>query len=112
MLVEKTAKHIVHLPKMLEYFPDTSKVVLMVRDGRDVTYSTAKRWERLGPNFLPCVEATRWIADNFGARPYSGDPRFTKVRYEDLVTQPEATINRSVSANVAFETLGEKVWRG
>ncbi|NEP87856.1 MAG: tetratricopeptide repeat protein [Okeania sp. SIO2C2] len=87
--VEKTPPHIFQIGKFLKIRPQ-SRFILMLRDGRDVVCSLKDRpdsgydkfWERLD----------RWIYDNLAGLLYWDDPRVKVVKYEDLVTNPEATL--------------------
>ena len=81
VLVEKTARHILYLKRMLQLFPGTAKILMMVRDGRDVTYSVAKRYNRTGDAFSPCTESVRWTLDNNAARPYFKKKKLFKRQY-------------------------------
>lgn len=94
VLVEKTARHILYLKRILQLFPGTAKILMMVRDGRDVTYSVAKRYNRTGDLLQPCTESVRWTLDNNAARPYFKKKKmFKRVRYEDLVANPKETMD-------------------
>ena len=68
------------------------KVIHLVRDGRAVSWSSMKNLG-IGPE-----EAARsWVADNQGsehARRYFDPERWMTLRYEDLCTDPEATLTR------------------
>jgi hypothetical protein len=95
VLVEKTAKHILHLQQIETLFPGTAKVIMMVRDGRDVVYSTSKRYDRLGDQFSPCSESMRWTFDNKAAIPFVPNRNFLhQVRYEDLINNPSNTMHK------------------
>ena len=72
---------------LLGAFPGAS-VLYVVRDGRDVACSLA---ERLG-SFKSGVE--RWARDNAAMRPWWAHPAVLTVRYESLVTEPRATLER------------------
>jgi hypothetical protein len=95
VLVEKTAKHVMFIKRILQLFPNSAKIVLMVRDGRDVTLSVAKRYRRDGVSFRPCTEATRWTMDNAMARQFFKKKGIIhQVRYEDLIADASGTMNR------------------
>jgi hypothetical protein len=96
---EKTPLNIWHLGWILERFPD-SRIVHVVRDGRDVVCSMRefpeKRWvddhweDR--PRHHPVAEyARRWVVHTGKGLARRGDRRYVEVRYEDLVGDPEPT---------------------
>ena len=95
---EKTAGHINAMNKLL--WINTAKIILMIRDGRDVAYSIYKRegqirravtkWKRV------CQETLR----------YSDHPRVMIVKYEDLVTDFERIMMG------VFEFIGERYEEG
>lgn len=83
--VEKTPAHIHCLKRMLDDYPD-AKILLLIRDGRNVAVSLKKRWG----DFERSVE--RWVEDNRAGEPYWNHPRVMKLKYEDLVTDYERHI--------------------
>ena len=93
-LVEKTPGHINKLDVILPHFPE-AKVIYMIRDGRDVALSLAKRFGyRLDHKLSRCMAAYRWNQDNQAAEKYLDHPQVLSVRYEDLVKHPTITANR------------------
>jgi hypothetical protein len=90
---DKTPYYVMHLPKLIEWFPD-AQIVHLVRDGRDValslfgrqhdfyvynSYFAAEYWE----SFVERGRAQgRQLAPN----------QYLELRYEDLLTQPDATM--------------------
>lgn len=94
-LVEKTPKHILHLREIFALRPQ-AKVVLMVRDGRDVAVSIRNRMGEIGYGIR------RWIDDNEAGRAWWRDPRVMLVRYEDLVADFQGVTTR------LFRFLGEE----
>jgi hypothetical protein len=85
-LCEKTPNHVFHLDRMLRLYP-SARVLVALRDGRDVAVSLAKRWngdiERAIRTWADAVEASApWLADE----------RVHVVRYEQLVQATEATL--------------------
>lgn len=83
--VEKTPRHINHVGKILEWSPD-ARVIIIVRDGRDVACSLRRQRGSLED----CMQ--RWVDENRGSQQYWGDPRVHVCRYEDLVTDLEPTV--------------------
>ncbi len=90
---EKTPLHMLYVDQLLAWFPD-SKVITILRDGRDATLSSQ---ESLDPDCPYVYSAIRWrhyirLHERCLAR--HGADRYTAVRYEDLVTQPERELRR------------------
>jgi hypothetical protein len=90
---DKTPYYVMHIPKLLEWFPD-AQIVHLIRDGRDVAlslfgrqhdfyvynaYFAAEYWESY-------VEKGRALGSRLGADQY------LELRYEDLITHPDATM--------------------
>ncbi|ROR29626.1 sulfotransferase family protein [Inmirania thermothiophila] len=89
VLVEKTPQHIQYLALLRRLFPEAA-ILHIVRDGRAVATSLGRmRWWGSGltgglaywGHWVPA--ASRWVAR---------DRRALEIRYEALVTDPEATL--------------------
>lgn len=93
--VEKTPRHILHVGAILAGRP-AARIVVIIRDGRDVAQSIQKRTGSLEEGIH------RWVTDNRAAEPYWGLPQVHRVRYEDLITDFEPTVTR------VAEFLGER----
>ncbi|CAD5934957.1 tetratricopeptide repeat-containing sulfotransferase family protein [Planktothrix agardhii] len=87
--IEKTPIHVLYLQKAFVYRPNC-KFILMIRDGRDVVCSLRQRTKY--SNLISAID--RWIYDNLAGFPYWLHPQIQVVRYEDLVTNPENTLQR------------------
>lgn len=100
---DKTPYYVMHIPKLLEWFPD-AQIVHLIRDGRDVAlslfgrkhdfyvynaYYAAEYWETY-------VEKGRALGKQLAAHQY------LELRYEDFLLQPE----ENMRALCAF--LGEE----
>jgi hypothetical protein len=85
--VEKTPPHIFQIHRLLAFRPQ-ARVVLLLRDGRDVVCSLKFRQ---GYGELE-DRLDRWIYDNLAGRPYWQHPQVKLIKYEDLVSQTEATL--------------------
>lgn len=83
--VEKTPRHVYHIANIFRVFP-TAKIILLIRDGRDVACSIKKRYG----NFEQGVE--RWIKDNEAARPFWGESQLYALKLEDLQNDPTSTL--------------------
>ena len=90
---DKTPYYVMHIPKLLEWFPD-AQIVHLIRDGRDValslfgrqhdffvynTYFAAEYWASY-------AEKGRALGKQLAAHQY------LELRYEDLLSQPEDTM--------------------
>jgi hypothetical protein len=86
---EKSPMHTPHAPRLARMFPD-ARFVHITRDPRDVALSHREVWAR------PVLQAAlRWRVDQARLRRFAATDagsRITRVRYEDLVTDPEPTI--------------------
>lgn len=83
--VEKTPRHIHSIGDIFATFP-SARVLLMIRDGRDVACSLQARTG----NFSAAVD--RWLDDNAAADPFRDRDGVLEVRYEDLVVDPVKTL--------------------
>ena len=97
---EKTPQNIRHLDWILARFPGAS-VIHIIRDGRDVICSMRQhpdwRWLESGWQKVPVPRslawyAQRWLADTAAGMAWQQDSRYVEVRYEDLVSDPGATM--------------------
>lgn len=87
---EKTPRHVRYLGKILALYGPRIRIILMVRDGRDVV--TSHHGTRHSHRYY--LEPGRWINDVTAGRAWDQDPRVITVRYEDLVADPAATMRR------------------
>lgn len=82
--VEKTPKHIMCLQQIFAVRPD-AKVILMIRDGRDVAASIQDRFGDFE------LGIRRWMEDNRAGKEFWSHPNVHLLKYEDLIDSPEAT---------------------
>ena len=87
-LVEKTPRHLRRMDLIRSLVPG-SKFLIIVRDGRDVAASLGKREHG---DFNGAI--SRWVDDNRRALKERGREDVHIVRYEDIVTHPEATVRK------------------
>lgn len=86
--VEKTPDHIYALGKIITHCPN-SKIVWIVRDGRDVICSQLNaRLKKLTLEKL----LNNWIASNIAGMNFLKDSRIKLVKYENLVTKTVKTL--------------------
>jgi LPS sulfotransferase NodH len=141
-LLEKTPKNVLRIPFLLKIFPDAlfvylyrnprqnvSSIMEAWRSGRFVTYRELPDWEGTWSLLLPpdwqtlkgCpleeVAAFQWRQANAfalqGLR-YLEQDRWCAVSYDDLVTEPRATVKRLCNfAGVPFDRgLGDSLAGG
>lgn len=89
--VEKTPKHVRHLGFILDAAPD-SRIVLISREPRDCIASLKRRYGRLSKALR------RWCHDNGRLNRWRHHPRATWLRYEDLVQDPQGSLERLMPA--------------
>lgn len=95
--VEKTPRHVHHIGKLLEVFP-TAKIIILLRDGRDVACSIKKRYGDFEQGI------TRWIVDNEAALPYWSHERTYVLKLENLQAQSTKTLqNLMAFLDLPFE---------
>lgn len=90
---EKTPLHLLFVERILEWFPD-GQVIAILRDGRDASLSSQ---ESLDPERSYVSSAIRWRHYMRLHQRYAATcpaDRYTSVRYEDLVTEPERELRR------------------
>jgi hypothetical protein len=97
---EKTPRNVRYLDYIWKHFPN-AKFIHVVRDGRDVVCSlrTHPRYRLVNGERVPtgirrplgpCVAL--WLRDTAAGMRWRGQPGYREVRYEDLLTQTEATL--------------------
>lgn len=119
-LVEKTPKHVRYLSEILRVFPE-ARIIFVVRDGRDVALSLAKRYQySMNSKVSICLAGMRWTLDNLAAQHYLNASNVHVMRYEDLVANPHGTADELFQflehtdapseVHHEFGTLGELRW--
>jgi Sulfotransferase family len=114
---EKTPRYVRYLPLLHSLFPN-ARVVHLLRDGRDVALSTLEwarsdrgpgRFSLWGENPLAvCALSWRWHVSTGMRDAAAFGERYSEVRYEDVVADPESTMRRVAEAlelPFAFEML-------
>lgn len=88
--VEKTPSHIRCIGRLLELRQD-AKILLIIRDGRDVAISIKNRSGSLEKGI------TRWIEDNHAGKNFWNHPNVYVLKYEDLIKDFQSTISGVLS---------------
>ncbi len=89
---DKTPYYGLHLDQISTLFPE-ARFVHIIRDGRDVALSTKGLWFDLGNNIEEV--AANWVSRIRQTRQLAQlVPHYLEIRYEDLVSQPEAVLKR------------------
>ncbi len=93
---EKTPQNIRHLDWIRAHFPEAS-IVHVIRDGRDVVCSMRQHpdwrwvdgtWQKVLVERPLAWYVDRWLGDTAAGMAWRDDPRYTEIRYEDLVADP------------------------
>lgn len=85
IVCEKTPRHIYRITEIQNKFPN-AKFVAMLRDSRDVVGSLKNRSGLLDESIK------RWLTDNTALLKHADNPRVHWIKYEDLVTKKEQTM--------------------
>ena len=108
IVCEKTPQNVFYLKEIFELFPN-AKIINMVRDPRAIMLSQKNKWNRrnLGGDYMTKKEAWRlrinyhpitlsklWNAAINAAKSFMQDKRMLTVRFEDLLEQPQTTIQK------------------
>ena len=108
---EQTPANIFYIDEILKAFPD-SKIIIMVRDPRDVLLSQKYKWRIrfLGATNIPYREAVRawlnyhpvttsklWNSSIQAGEKGSSHSNVITVKFEDLISQPEETLKHVCS---------------
>ncbi len=105
---EQTPRNIFYADKLLQLFPN-AKLVHVIRDPRAVMASQKFRWRRrslatiktgvshyqslrVWINYHPYTAARMWLKATQQALRMENHPRFTTIRFEDLLREPEKTV--------------------
>lgn len=98
--VEKTPANVFRFGFVARRFPN-AKLVHIIRDGRDAACSLRRQpWAKIArtiPRDSPLAArrcGALWAASVRAGIAHRGHPRYCELRYEDLVTDPEATLRR------------------
>lgn len=92
---DKSPRYTLRIPFLDALFP-TCQVIHVIRNGRDVVTSHRERW-----GYASAYKATakwqRYIEAARAAGATLGPARFTEVRYESLVSDPEPELRRLIA---------------
>ncbi len=106
VVCEKTPQNVFYLKEIFDLYPN-AKIINMVRDPRAILLSQKNKWNRrnLGGNYMTKREALRlrinyhpvtisklWNAAIHAANLFKHDSRMITLRFEDLLEQPEASL--------------------
>jgi hypothetical protein len=89
--IEKSPMNVQFMPQILAQMP-TAKFIHIYRDGRDVAQSNQRRWHK-----NPYLTMYRWkkvVRQGREDGKELGDEHYFEVKYEELTSAPEATMQR------------------
>lgn len=92
---DKTPYYVMHIPKLLEWFPD-AQIVHLIRDGRDVALSLFGRQHDFHV-YNAYFAAEYWESYVERGRALGGalsSGQYLELRYEDLLARPEDTMRQ------------------
>jgi hypothetical protein len=116
VVCEKTPQNVFYLKEIFELYPN-ARVINMVRDPRAILLSQKNKWNRrnLGGHYMTRKEAFRlrinyhpitlsklWNAAINAASRFIQDARVITVKFEDLVEQPEKTL-QEICAHIGVQ---------
>ncbi|MBN1797164.1 MAG: sulfotransferase [Spirochaetales bacterium] len=84
--IEKTPKHIYCIEKLFKIYPQ-AKILLIIRDGRDVACSIQDRNGSLASGI------NRWVKDNRAGEPFWEHENVYVLKYENIIEDFEETIS-------------------
>jgi len=94
-----TPEHLLHLERIKETIPE-ALIIHIIRDGRDVALSTPKLgyvrrawWDRT-PNLMVSGLYWEWMVRKGREDGRKLGPDYTEVRFEELISDPRATLAR------------------
>ena len=87
---EKTPKHILRIDYILKHRPD-ARILLIIRDGRDVACSLKRRHGDLE------LGIRRWVDENVVGKRYWNHPMVHMLKYESLITDFEPTMKKTLA---------------
>lgn len=93
IICEKTPNHVRYVPQILAWYPK-ARIILLVRDGRDVILSEMPGYNIRSPLWNRSVRWARSIGRVNRALKRFGD-RVHILRYEDVLQEPEEQMRRT-----------------
>jgi hypothetical protein len=94
VVLEKTPNHRLQASLQAQLYPD-AKYVHIIRDGRDVVASQRELWGDTADEFADADRAAAgWAAAVRDVRAHFGDLAYLELRYEDIVRDPTAALER------------------
>jgi hypothetical protein len=103
VFVEKTPSNVYCFPEFARTFPD-GQMIHLFRDGRDAVASLRNRGWSLFKS------ASTWVYNVASGIACRGLPQYSEIRYEDLVSEPRAILER-ICSTLGVEYLDEVLHR-
>jgi omega-hydroxy-beta-dihydromenaquinone-9 sulfotransferase len=107
---EHTPRNVLYIGEILNFYPQ-ARIIKIIRDPRDVLLSQKRRWKRpflsqkipkkqgirYWVNYHAITISKLWNANVRTADRFEGDPRVYSLRFEDLIREPESTVEKICS---------------
>ncbi len=99
---EKTPRHLYHVDKLSEWFPE-AKFLALIRDGRDYMASykryserdiSEEESERISSLYHPLLTSLKWRSEVGQVQKIKDTERVKVVCYEDLVSEPSNIVKK------------------
>lgn len=106
---DKTPYYVMHIPKLLEWFPD-AQIVHLIRDGRDVALSLFGRQHDFGVynSYFAAEYWESYVERGRDAGRTLSPHQYLELRYEDLLESPEDSMK--TLCNFLGETYSDTIF--
>lgn len=92
---DKTPYYVLHIPKLLEWWPD-AQVIHIVRDGRDVALSMFARRHDFGiyNTYLAAKQWEQYVTTGRALGQRVPERKYLELRYEDMISDQKAALQK------------------
>lgn len=92
---DKTPYYVLHIPKLLEWWPD-AQIIHLVRDGRDVALSMFARCHDFGVynTYLAAKQWEQYVETGHMLGQQVPEGQYLELRYEDMISDQKAVLQK------------------